>query len=143
MKHFLENVDDGHFSAWLSNFLHFVVAFLLFRLFSCLSLLLKGQTQLLLTNFCFFPDIISMLFLNFYKVIKPNIDSRVTAIEWTQKFYQTIVLHLLGKKYLFLLIGATRNGWTLALSLTILVNLSSVEAAYWLLLFHSITTLHQ
>ena len=77
----------------------------------------------------FFPDIISMLFLNLYKVIKPNINSHVTAIEWTQKFYQTKFLHLQGKKYLFLLFGVTRNGSTLVLSLTILVNLSSVQVA--------------
>ena len=44
------------------------------------------------------------------------------------KLYQTKVLHLKIKTYLFLLAGAIINGWTQALSLTIL-NLSSVEVA--------------
>ena len=44
------------------------------------------------------------------------------------KLYQTKFLHLKIKTYLFLLAGAIINGWTQALSLTIL-NLSSVEVA--------------
>ena len=42
-----------------------------FVFFSCLSLLLKGQIQLLPTKLSF-PDIVSMLFSKLHEIIKPN-----------------------------------------------------------------------